>query len=532
MKHWARACRFLAALVVPVVCSGSLAIADTVTLDPVALGSALDLPPNDGSTIMPDGQYDTVLPAGDPLYVWKVDNLDCFQEYRTLFEFALPPELLAPGVSIHRATMIAPVLTYGWAGVGEVVPGPVYLNGYAADATVTLEDFEVENRVSEAPLNASPTDFNHRFEVGAYLASLPGTDTARVGFVGVMGEWKQRLEWDVGAQLQVEYSPASPTHPGLSVFSPSQDAQYYEFAEIPLLARASDAQDGRVDEFIQWEISRDGHVGWQGIGGDQSVVLPLGTYQIRVSVMDSEGNIVTQTRSFTVVVRPGGNAPPTLTITSPVVDMELLAGIPTPLRATASDPEDGDVSQNIRWITSEGIQLGEGASINPRLTAGTQRITAYVNDSGGRHAQQDVNVTVLPDPHYCVTSGTSATTYWINRMRLNYTTQDSGSSGGYSDFTGTWINAVKGSNQIEISAANGRVVYWTVWIDLNRDGVFSSDEALAKTRAAAFRQTINIPATAITGVTRMRVAMRSTPTPPACGVAYSGETEDYTVVIQ
>jgi len=530
MKHSARGRRFLAALLIPCVYSGSMAMAETVTLDPVALGSALDLPPNDGSTILPDGQYDILSPPGDPLYVRKVDNAG-YMEYRSLFEFALPPELVAPGVLIHRATLVAPAISYGWSGVGEVLPGPVYLHAYAADATIALDDFETENRVSQVSLKTS--DFNHRFDVSAYLSSLAGTDTARVGFVGIMGYWKQDLLWDVGAQLQVEYTPASPELPGLAVLSPPQDAQYFEFDAIPLRAMASDAQDGRLDEFIQWEVSQDGHVGSPGAGGELSIVMPLGTYRLRTSVMDSDGNIVTDTRSFSVVREPGSNVPPTVTMTSPVEGMELLAGIPTPMQATASDPEDGDISQNIRWITENGTLLGEGASISPRLTAGTQRIVAFVGDSGGRYGESTVNVNVLPDPHYCVSAGTDASSYWINRVRLNATTQTSASNRGYGDFTGTWIEAVKGNNLLETSiAATNRLVYWTVWIDLNRDGVFGPDEALVSTRAPGINKWIKIPATAVTGITRMRVAMRSTQAPPACGVTYPGETEDYTVVIQ
>lgn len=81
------------------------------------------------------------------------DQLTSFKEYRTLFEFALPPELLAPGVLIHQATLVAPIVSAGWSGVGDVIPGSVYLHAYPADASVTLDDFEIENRVAEVPLH-------------------------------------------------------------------------------------------------------------------------------------------------------------------------------------------------------------------------------------------------------------------------------------------------------------------------------------------------------------------------------------------
>lgn len=529
MKYPAGSCHFLVSIIVPCVCSASVATAETITVDPVAVATALDLPPSDSTS--PDGQYDILSAPGDALYVWKAEDLESSREYRTLFEFALPPELLAPGASIHRATLVAPLLTSGWAGIGEVTPGPVYLNGYAADENVTLADFAAADRVSEVPLQTSPTDFNHRFDVSLFLGSLPGTETTRVGFVGEMGKWKQHLEWDIGTTLQVEYSPASPTLPGLSVFSPAPDAQYFESTRIPLRARASDAQDGRLDQSVLWEVTQGDHTASPG-SGDQNILLPLGTYQLRASVTDSDGNVATETRNFSVVRVPGSNVEPTVTITSPVEGMELLAGAYTPLRATALDPEDGDISQNIRWITPEGRPLGLGGSIDLRLEAGIKGIVAVVNDSGGRYGHQSINVTVLPDPHYCFSAGIQPYRYWINRVRLNGTVQSSESNNGYGDFTSTWMRAVKGNNEIQVNSPNGVSVYWTVWIDLNRDGVFSTDEALANNRAVGFTRTFKIPSTAVTGMTRMRIGMRYQQQSPACGVVYTGETEDYTVIIQ
>jgi hypothetical protein len=310
-----------------------------------------------------------------------------------------------------------------------------------------------------------------------------------------------------------------------SIVSRSLDAISSALSSWPFLERA------RTTDALP-RYGTDPDTG-QGAGGEQVVGLPFGTYEIRASVTDSDGNIVTHVRNITVIRIPDSNLPPTVTIVFPTEGMELLAGIPTPLQATASDPEEGDVSQNIAWANEDGTLIAFGPSVSVSLTAGQQRILAFARDSHGASSHKGVNVNVLPDPNYCTTGGTlPANTYWINRVKLNEVVQTSASDGGYGDFTGTWIKAVKGNNLIQATAANGRVVYWTVWIDLNRDGVFSANEALVNTRGSGFNQTLRIPSTAITGVTRMRVAMRYPQPPPACGVGYPGETEDYTVIIQ
>ncbi|HCY89268.1 MAG TPA: hypothetical protein DHV17_03315, partial [Chitinophagaceae bacterium] len=79
----------------------------------------------------------------------------------------------------------------------------------------------------------------------------------------------------------------------------------------------------------------------------------------------------------------------------------------------------------------------------------------------------------------------------------------------------------------------------TVWIDLNRDGVFDASEALftpayAGTVNVTYSGNMTIPATASLGRTIMRVRANFGAAPPtngACGSATWGETEDYVVNI-
>jgi hypothetical protein len=108
---------------------------------------------------------------------------------------------------------------------------------------------------------------------------------------------------------------------------------------------------------------------------------------------------------------------------------------------------------------------------------------------------------------------------------------------GYQDFTNLTANMTIGT-AYSFSATiapfyNSDVV--AVWIDLDQDGVFANpaERLYLNTPAASpSTGTITIPATALTGTTRMRVRLDySNVNPSPCGNTAYGNTEDYTVVI-
>lgn len=114
---------------------------------------------------------------------------------------------------------------------------------------------------------------------------------------------------------------------------------------------------------------------------------------------------------------------------------------------------------------------------------------------------------------------------------------------GYGDFTGlTPGSALSGiGNSISVTCSNGGNEYVGVWIDYNQNGVFESNEftnlglsvLAGSVRIAS--GTINIPLTALTGTTRMRVRMNFSAAitgGQACvALNQFGETEDYLVNI-
>lgn len=79
-----------------------------------------------------------------------------------------------------------------------------------------------------------------------------------------------------------------------------------------------------------------------------------------------------------------GNFPPTVTLTSPPLNAAYDAGASIPFAASASDPEEGDLSSAIAWTSSLDGIIGVGASFSRNdLSVGLHQLTASVVDSGG-----------------------------------------------------------------------------------------------------------------------------------------------------
>jgi hypothetical protein len=112
----------------------------------------------------------------------------------------------------------------------------------------------------------------------------------------------------------------------------------------------------------------------------------------------------------------------------------------------------------------------------------------------------------------------------------------SNNNGGYADFTANpAIPLGVGANSASLQPGFMSGAYtenWRVWIDLNRDGAFSSDELLySGAGAGTMSATLTIPAGTLTGPTRMRVAMSYGTGAQPCGNFSYGEVEDYLVDI-
>ena len=121
--------------------------------------------------------------------------------------------------------------------------------------------------------------------------------------------------------------------------------------------------------------------------------LSEGVHIISASVTDSGLSTETQTVTLTVAVIP--NEAPTITITSPIANLSVLAGTMVSFIATASDAEDGDLTAQLSWSSSlEGV-IGTGGNFSLNsLSVGTHIISASVTDSEPETTTENVTIII------------------------------------------------------------------------------------------------------------------------------------------
>jgi hypothetical protein len=101
-----------------------------------------------------------------------------------------------------------------------------------------------------------------------------------------------------------------------------------------------------------------------------------------------------------------GNFPPSLTLTSPAQGAAFDEGVPISFAASASDPEDGDLSAEIAWESDVDGPLGIGASFSrDDLSVGAHEITASVVDGDGAPAERTRDITVFAPTNQLLAAG-------------------------------------------------------------------------------------------------------------------------------
>jgi hypothetical protein len=145
------------------------------------------------------------------------------------------------------------------------------------------------------------------------------------------------------------------------------------------------------------------------------------------------------------------------------------------------------------------------------------------------------------DMSYCPSSADNADDDWIDQVDFNTISNNSGSDGGYGDFTTMTTSVERGSTHtltvtpdydffFELSVTT------TAWIDWNQDGDFDNSElVLGPTEAAAdisVSAEVLIPNNAVLGATRMRIKTTEGNNDEPCQEAFNyGEVEDYCVTV-
>ena len=145
------------------------------------------------------------------------------------------------------------------------------------------------------------------------------------------------------------------------------------------------------------------------------------------------------------------------------------------------------------------------------------------------------------DNDYCERPSGNVVDEWLESVSIAGNEIVSGENGGEFAFLGnpTVIDATQLLEMIMTPAYAGTQYpeYFTVWIDLDQNGIFSGEELLytsSSSTTTAETANINVPVTAMNGVTRMRVRMRfnaAGDNPCSDTNGWYGETEDYCVEI-
>lgn len=211
------------------------------------------------------------------------------------------------------------------------------------------------------------------------------------------------------------------------------------------------------------------------------------------------------------------------------------------LAGSGTDSDGNIASYSWSQIAGPAVTLSNPNSANPSFTAPsvtastvlTFALTVTDNDNGT--ATDNVNVTVNNVAvSYCTSKGTYVNYEWIERITVGAYSNLSGQNYGYRDYTSEVINLSKGaSHSITLTpgfAYGSYTEYWRIWIDLNQNGNFETSELLYTAGSrSSLTGSINIPASALSGATRMRISMRYGSYPNPCGNFTYGEVEDYTV---
>jgi len=88
------------------------------------------------------------------------------------------------------------------------------------------------------------------------------------------------------------------------------------------------------------------------------------------------------------------NNPPTVTITSPNDGASLASGASISFAGSASDPEDGDLTDSLVWTSDRDGQIGTGGSFSAVLSDGIHTLSTSVSDSGSLTGSVSMTITV------------------------------------------------------------------------------------------------------------------------------------------
>lgn len=138
---------------------------------------------------------------------------------------------------------------------------------------------------------------------------------------------------------------------------------------------------------------------------------------------------------------------------------------------------------------------------------------------------------------YCEAEGSDTSFEFIQSVKVDYRTYESGDDGGYADFP-FQFTAQTGPTQVTLTPGFHMGAYdenWSIWVDGNRDGDFNDPNELifsgTSFDGAPLTGWARVPGVAGNGITTLRVVMEYANIPESCGSFRYGEVEDYLVYV-
>jgi hypothetical protein len=202
--------------------------------------------------------------------------------------------------------------------------------------------------------------------------------------------------------------------PRVVITAPADGASVDPGGPLALAATATDTEDGDLGARVTWTSDGEGPLG-TGARIVTTALTTVGERRLTAAVTDGDG--FGATHRVTVHVNNGA----AVSIVSPAEGARFDLGDAITLRATATDPEDGDLSAAVRWSADAGDVIGTGASgVVDTLAVGFHRIVADVVDSKGRAASAAVTIFVNGDPAVRITAPLPGAVLFTDALPLDF----------------------------------------------------------------------------------------------------------------